>query len=280
MDLLINKEGLAIRLSQLGLYNIAISESSPALELDSRKVRGRSGKILADAVFVEKTIRVSARLSCISIEEFEAKKDSLNALLMDDEAFFITKMVPVKDDLYNFELPGHTTGDIAVSELPHKAWHYRYQVLSEDGCSYSFIGKSSAGLKYDVSMSFVTTGLPFGQTVPRELTVTNKLIPYNGTAKLSQLDWPFEVELVSAGGQSSFYFEIDGRRFTFEQASNLTLGDKFKLKGIETILNGQSVTAKTNHEYFVIKPSAGKQSQIITNFNGTIKLLNFVELYK
>lgn len=54
MDLLINKEGLAIRLSQLGLYNIAISESSPALELDSRKVRGRSGKILADAVFVEK----------------------------------------------------------------------------------------------------------------------------------------------------------------------------------------------------------------------------------
>ncbi|HEM4402337.1 TPA: phage tail family protein [Streptococcus suis] len=280
MDLLIKKGNQSVKLSDYGIYNIAITESSPSLELDTRKVRGRSGKILADAVFLDKTIKVTGRMTCSTIEEIEQRKDDLNALLMDDEAFFITKMVPTRDEIYSFELPGQRVGDLELAGIPHKQWRYGYEVLSEDGLSYNFLGRSNAGLKFDLTVAFVTTGLPFGRTNPKDVTVVNKAFGYEGTAKLSQLDWPFEVELVSAGGQASFYLEIDGRRFTFEQASNLVLGDKLRLKGIETTLNGTNVTAKTNYEYFVIKPSVTKITQVTTNFNGTIKLLNFVELYK
>ena len=58
---------------------------------------------------------------------------------------------------------------------------------------YSFIGKSAAGLKYNISFELVTAELPFGETAPRDIVLSGGVIPYKGTAALSQLEVPYVV---------------------------------------------------------------------------------------
>ena len=285
MDLLIEKDGQAQRLSELGLYNITVDDSSPAVDISTRTVKGRNGRIFDGLTYTEKTIEVKARLTVPTMEAFFDKKDELNRYVLGDDGFYITKMHPERDDLYEFELAGQTTGELNLGTIPHIAWKYRYKVVNNGSIEYEFIGKSSAGLKYNVSFGFVTAELPYGETVPKDLTLSTNTFDYAGTATLSQLEVPFVVELTASADNTNFFVEIDGRRFTYRHAETpIRSGQKLLLRGIETVLvvgtNETNVNNRTNFEYFVIRPKFNKKIPWFTNFRGTIKILGFKELYK
>lgn len=285
MDLLIEKDGQIRKLSELGLYNITVDDSSPAVDISTRTVKGRNGRIFDGLTYTEKTIEVKARLTVPTMEAFFYKKDELNRYVLGDDGFYITKMYPESDDLYEFEFPGQTTGELNLGTIPHIAWKYRYKVVNNGSIEYEFIGKSSAGLKYNVSFGFVTSELPYGETVPKNITLSTNTFDYAGTATLSQLEVPFIVELTANAQQTNFFLEIDGRRFTYNHAQTpIQSGNKLRLTGIETQLFtgiiGDNVNNRTDFEYFVIKPKANKKIPWATNFKGTIKIIGFKELYK
>lgn len=285
MDLLIEKDGQARKLSELGLYNITVDDSSPAVDISTRMVKGRNGRIFDGLTYTEKIIEVKARLTVATMEAFFEKKDELSRYVLGDDGFYITKMHPERDDLYEFELAGQTTGELNLRTIPHRAWKYRYKVVNNGSVEYEFIGKSSAGLKYNVSFGFVTAELPYGETVPKDITLSTNTFDYAGTATLSQLEVPFIVELIANAQQTNFFLEIDGRRFTYNHVQTpIQSGNKLRLKGIETQLFNGSITDnvnnRTNFEYFVIKPKANKKIPWSSNFKGTIKIIGFKELYK
>ena len=222
---------------------------------------------------------MTGRVSVATIQDFMAKKDDINGLLLDDEPFYITKMYPNNAELYNYQKPGQTTGDLDLIGQAHTAWHYRWKVTASEP-TFSFVGNSGQGLKYDFSVIFTTAEMPYGETKPKDITLSGGNFTYAGTAKLSQLELPFVIELTSTGGQSNFYLEIGKRRFEYTQSGNINSGDVFKITGIGTTKNQVNVNAKTNYGYFVLEPTPTKTITYKTNFNGTIKILGFKELYK
>lgn len=280
MDLLIEKGNSSFRFSDLDLRVTAVDDSVPAMSIDSRTVTGRNGFIFAGASFTQKTIKVSGRLVASGIRAFMLKKDKVNGLLLDSEPFYLTKMVPTQEEFYQFELPGERTGDLNILHQRHEPWHYRYKVLLSGDVDWSFIGRSSEGVKYNFSMEFTTVELPFGETEASDVLVQGNSIVYRGTAPFSQLEKPWLVELTASGGQNSFYLEIGRRRFEYQHSAPLASGDVLTISGIETKLNRVNVTNRTNYAYFVLEPSANELIRIATNFRGTIKLVGFMELYK
>ncbi|MCK1226227.1 phage tail protein [Streptococcus uberis] len=280
MDLLVQKSDQSFTFSEIGLRIIDIDDSSSSLEVDSRTVKGRSGKIFAGSRFGTKKIKVSGRFTVPSIQLFMDKKDIVNGLLVDSEPFYITKMYPTNENIYDFELPGKKSGDLDLLNQPHTAWKYRWKVHITSEPDYNFIGKTSLGLKYNFTMTFETSELPFGETIPKTASSVGGNLSYAGTAPFSQLEYPWTVELTSSGGQSSFYLEVDGRRWTYQHSAPLNSGDVIVMSGIATTLNKINVTARTNHEYFILKPKITKSIKVNTDFLGTIKFLNFMELYK
>lgn len=279
MDLLIEKGTTSVKLSDYGFYNIAIEESAPEISLDHRSVTGRNGMVFGGATFTTKQIKVTGRVSVATIQDFFAKQDDVRGLLLSDEPFYITKMYPNNADFYSFQTPGETTGELNITGQPHTPWHYRWKVISSSPV-FEFVGNSGQGLKYDFSVTFTTAEMPFGETKPKDITLSGGSFQYRGTANLSQLEVPYIVELTSSGGQSNFYLEIGKRRFEYTQSGNINSGDVFKITGIGTTKNLVNVNAKTNYGYFVIEPTPTKTVTYKTNFNGTIKILGFKELYK
>lgn len=279
MDLLIEKGTTSVKLSEYGFYNIAIEESAPEISLDHRSVTGRNGMVFGGATFTTKQIKVTGRVSVATIQDFFAKQDDVTGLLLSAEPFYITKMYPNNADFYNFQTPGQTTGELNIARQPHTAWHYRWKVTGSSP-TFEFVGNSGQGLKYDFSATFTTAEMPFGETKPKDITLSGGSFQYRGTANLSQLEVPYIVELTSSGGQSSFYLEIGKRRFEYTQSGNISSGDVFKITGIGTTKNLVNVNAKTNYGYFVIETTPTKTVTYKTNFNGAIKILGFKELYK
>ena len=235
--------------------------------------------VFGGATFTTKQIKVTGRVSVATIQDFFAKQDDVTGLLLSTEPFYITKMYPDNADFYNFQTPGQTTGELNIAGQPHTAWHYRWKVTSSSP-AFEFVGNSGQGLKYNFSVTFSTAEMPFGETKPKDITLSGGSFQYRGTANLSQLEVPYTVELTSSGGQSSFYLEIGKRRFEYTQSGNINSGDVFKITGIGTTKNLVNVNAKTNYGYFVIEPTPTKTINYKTNFNGTIKILGFKELYK
>lgn len=279
MDLLITKGTTSVKLSDYGFYNINIDDSAPEISLDKRSVAGRNGTVFGGATFIAKTIKVTGRVAVANVQEFLSKKDDIYGLLLDDEPFYITKMYPTNSDFYNYQVPGQTAGDLDLVNQPNTAWHYRWKVTASEP-TFSFVGNSGQGLKYDFSVVFTTAEMPYGETEAKDITLSGGSFAYAGTAKLSQLEVPFVIEATSTGNQSGFYLEIGDNRFTYSQTGDINAGDVFKITGIETTKNLANVNARTNYAYFVIKPSPTKKVSYKTNFNGTIKILNFKELYK
>lgn len=279
MDLLITKGTTSVKLSDYGFYNIDIDDSAPEISFDKRSVAGRNGTVFGGATFTAKVIKATGRVAVANVQGFLSMKDDIFGLLLDDEPFYITKMYPDSIDFYDYQVPGQTAGDLDLVNQPHTAWHYRWKVTASEPI-FSFVGNSGQGLKYDFSVVFTTAEMPYGETEAKDITLSGGSFAYAGTAKLSQLEVPFIIEMTSTGNQSGFYIEIGDCRFTYSQTGDINAGDVFKITGIETTKNLANVNARTNYAYFVIKPSPTKKVSYKTNFNGTIKILNFKELYK
>lgn len=279
MDCLIEKDGVKTELSSLDVLVTDFADSSPSLKVSQKEINNRSGYVFNGATHSQKKIVVSGKFVSDSAYEMEEKKDELNALFSNDEPFYITKMLPV-GDLYEFELPGQTEGFELLGQ-PAEAYKYRYKVITEDEISYSFVGKSTAGLLTEFSVNVKTAELPFGETIPKDEVITTDFIKYAGTAKCSQLEWPWVVKLTSTSSQmGKFRLQIGDRAFESYSPTPLIAGDVFLIKGIETLKNGSNFNDSTNYEHFILKPYPTKKVPIETSFKGKIEILNKVELYK
>lgn len=279
MDALITKNGVETTLSSIGVLVIDFQDSSPSVTTNKREVINRSGYIFSGAVHKEKKIVVSGTFVVPNSYALEEKKDQINGLISNDEPFYITKLLPTAG-LYDFELPGQKTSDLNLLTIAHQPYKYRYKIIVENEISYIFVGLSDAGLRMKFSFEGRTAELPFGETIPKTVTVST-VIDYAGTAQCSQLEWPWIMKLTADQPQAgNFFLTVGDRTFTYQTQTDLKTGDILLLKGIETTLNSLNVNNKTNYEHFVLTPSASGKIALTTNFKGTIQLLNFVELYK
>jgi len=253
-----------------------IEESSPSLDVSYRTVTNRSGRTRTSSQFVVKTIRVVGSFYTSNLFDYEELKDTLNEKLVDQNSYYITKMLPVNDGFYGFELPGETIGDIDPLEAEHEEYKYRYNVILTDH-STDFRGRSKRGLLFDFEMSFETDSLPFGETESRDITVTNE-IPYVGTADNSQLESPWFVRLTATQEQEGdFYFRIGDRTFEHNSLTQIEVGDVFELRGIETRLNHSNINEYTNYEHFILTKGT---NDIDTDFVGTIEIIGLKDFYK
>lgn len=281
IDLLVTKKKEEIRLSDWGLLVKDVETSSPVLEVDFRTVKGRNGRIPSNRQFSSKVISAAGTFVVGSLLKYEELKDRLNALLVDEDPYYITKMLPTEEDLYEFELPGEKEDDLDLLAIPHEPYHYRYKVLLTDGVNLTFLGRHSQGLLFRFIFRFVTVELPFGETIPRDITVSGSTIPYQGTALNSQLEYPWQLRLTATAVQPGpFTITIEGKTFQHTGQTPLEVGDVFLLKGIETLKNGVNINHATNYQHFEFLPTPTKKNDFSTTFVGTVEIINFVEFYK
>ena len=276
IDLLITKNNEEFKLSDLGLEVKDIEESSPSLDIEYRNVTNRSGRTRSASRYGVKTIKVVGSFYTDNLFNYEELKDTINEKLVSQVSYYITKMLPVVDGFYEFELPGETTNDINPLEVDHKEYKYRYNVVLMDH-QLDFRGRSNRGLLFDFEMNFETDGLPFGETESRNTTVTNN-VTYNGTAENNQLESPWFVKLTATKDQQGdFYFRLNGRKFEHTSLTQIEKGDVFELRGVETRLNDSNINEYTNYEHFILTKGSNK---VETNFGGTIEIVGLKDFYK
>lgn len=103
----------------------------------------------------------------------------------------------------------------------------------------------------------------------------NLVIPYAGTVPCSQLEQGFTVEFTAKEGGSNFKLNVNGNELTYNgQVYN---GDVLKLSGYEYTKNDISIVKSTNKAYFKLLP--GVANTISSNLHGSIRILNFQNLY-
>lgn len=201
-------------------------------------------------------------------------------MLVDADPYYITPILTDEGDLYEFELPGETKGDLN-SNSNEFSLGYRFKVVCENGLETNFLGKHSGGLIFSFYLEFITAELPFGETVPKVLNVSNKSFLYKGTAINSQLEYPWELKLTATQNQvGKFTINFDERIYEYNSDVSIKTGDVFKIGAIETTLNGRNVTDYTNYQYFELIPLWGDLNSISTSFIGNIEILEYIEFFK
>jgi len=282
IDALIKKENTKIRLSEFGADVHAFDYSSASIEYSRKSIRARSGYVHSGGRYDSKPIYITGTMYSKDIADYQRKTDLINGLLVDKTPYFITQLIPNTDELFSFEKPGETSGDITNENAQHVAYDYGFKVVCEGGINTTFVGRSDAGILHRFTIDFVTAELPFGQTEPKTLEMSNEAFRYNGTAENSQLEFPWILKLVATQSQSDrFIVELEGRTFEYTSDIPIQEGDVFLLKGIETTKNGENVSHYTNYEYFILQPKGlNGLNNFQTDFIGNIKIENYVELYK
>lgn len=284
IDLLITKENNDIRLSEFGVDVHSFEYGPTSLDINRRNIRARSGYAHAGGRYASKPVWVTGVIESESLFDYQRKYDHINGLLIDKDPYFITQLMPSDDDLYSFEKPGESSGDIKSRNTQHVTYDYGFKVVCENGLNTTFVGRSGAGFLHRFTIDFVTAELPFGQTKPKVLTLLNeeKEFKYNGTAENSQLEFPWVLKMTADKAQSDrFTVELEGRTFEYTSDTPIQKGDVFLLKGIETTKNGTNVSHYTNYEYFILQPKGlNGLNNLETDFEGEIEIVDYVELYK
>lgn len=281
MDLQIEKDGQVIRLSDFGVIMTGFVPGSPSVNTSRDDINFKNGKLFNGATHSERKITLSGYYVAENNNADRELQDELNALFASLVPYKITEMIG-SGDMYGYERPGQTTG-FNYQDGTQSLYKYGYKVLLDDVISYDFQGKTDGGLLTAVSLSFVTADIPYGITKASNVTLTGKTsILYDGTASISQLDWPFYLQLTASADQGyTFDVVIDGVKFTYTATGKepIKLGDKFDLKGISFTLNGRNINDQTNIQYFTLRPTANKQLAFSTTFVGDVVLKNKVDFY-
>lgn len=277
MDLQITKSDGVHTLSQFGLWVQDVMDSTPSIEHNFRRVWGKSARVNAGATYAEKMITAVGKAIVADVRTFEDLKDTVNGLVVDIEPFYVHKMLPDDDGLYDYENPGETTGELNFIDVPHTLHKYRWKVVSSGQVDWRFIGKYQTGMLYEFTMDFITVEIPFGETVPVTLPVGTS-IQYKGNTPNSQLESPWAVQLTATAGQpGTFSLKIGEQTYTHTTSTPVDAGDVFVITGISTHLNDTNVTHRTNYGHFVLKPGS---NAVTTTFVGDIAILDYKELYK
>lgn len=280
MDLLIEKGSSVLQLSELGVLVTDVVATTSKIESTRDSVNYRNGKVFRGAIHSEKSIVVTGYYYAEDEEVDQIKQDMINGVFGEDTPFYISRMFS-RIPLYSYEKPGERSSFDLNKMYEQTHYKYRWKVLLDSDITYSFQGKSEKGLLYQFSIPFITSDLPYGMTWPKEVQLKdNTHIRYSGTAPCSQLEYPFVVILTASQKQKgSFSLSIGSQVFTYKSDEGIEKGDVFELKGFEFLLNGKNINAKTNIQFFTLRPSINKIIPVSTDFQGDIAIKNKVDFY-
>lgn len=279
IDALITKENEEFKLSDLDLEVLTFNVSAPFYESEYQTVKNRSGRVKSGGRFNKKEIEVSGYLTVESYADYEKAKADIYAQIVDEKGYYLTQLIPISE-MYEYEQPGQKQGEISTVNVQHEVQEYRYRVINIGDVAFEFNGKTPTGLLYRFEFSFETIGMPFAETKPKNIKVTNS-IPYKGTAVNSQLESPWYLKLTATQAQKGdFYVQVGDKRFEHKSLTQIKSGDVFQLRGVETWLNFANVNEYTNYEYFELKPTKNHSMPLSTDFVGTIEVVDLIEFYK
>lgn len=103
----------------------------------------------------------------------------------------------------------------------------------------------------------------------------NLVIPYAGTVTCNQLEQGFTIEFTAKEAGTGLSVYLDWTKLTY--SGQINSGDVFKFSGYEYTKNGISIVKDTNKAYFKLLPNI--TNKISSSLHGTIKVLNFQNLY-
>lgn len=275
MDLLVTKlDGKTTKLSALGAQVYNFQESAPTISRTSKSFDGRNGSLDYGARHTDKKIKVSILLTANQVSGDNIAQQQINALLSQINPYYITK-IDGDDLMYDFERPGQKKGDLSFSGGAEN--NKRFKVYRTDTNVPDFQGKTGNKLISIWDLEFETVGLPYGESKPRDVTVTSgQSIQYNGTAACSQLEQAFYfVVKAKVANANGFTLKLDTQ--TLEINSPVVVGDVFTLSGMNNVRGNQNINDKTNAGYFVLNPSA--TNKLTCSIDADIQLKNLIDLY-
>jgi len=271
MDLLIEKDGKRTYLSRYKVITTSFEESSPSVKRNNTHIQYRNGNVDFGGWNEAKTIDYVGYYRADDLEDEEYLRERIYALLSDPEGYYVTQLKNDNDN--SFERPGETSGDYFDKQV-NRPSHKRFYVYASS-LESELVGSYGGHVLYKISATFTTMKLPYGESVPRDLTIVNGVIPYAGTVPCNQLEQGFTVEFTAKEGGSNLKLSLNG--IDFIAPGNVSSGDVFKLSGYEYLRNGISIVKATNKAYFKLLPGAA--NKISSSIAGEIKILNFQNLY-
>lgn len=271
MDLLIKKlDGSRYYLSQYKVLITDFEESAPSVTRNSMKLDQRNGNIDFGGWHTDKTINITGYYRADDIDEEEALREKLYALLSDPNGYYITQLKTTPN--VSMERPGEASGDY-YDKMSNYPSHKRFLVYTE-APKMELVGNVNGTLLYKLTAEFKTIKLPYGETPPNDIDVVNN-IPYRGTVPCNQLEQGFTVQFTANGSASSLSFKIDDTKLTY--SGDVASGDVFLFNGFSYTQNKLSIVSKTNKAYFILQPD--KPNLITCNVHGAVRILGFQNLY-
>lgn len=271
MDLLIEKGDKRTYLSRYKVITTSFEESSPSVKRNNTQIQYRNGNVDFGGWNEEKAIDYIGYYRADDLEDEEYLRERIYALLSDSEGYYITQLK--NDDDNSFERPGENTGDY-FDKQANRPSHKRFYVYASS-LESELVGSYGGHVLYKISATFTTMKLPYGESVPRDLSINNGIIPYAGTVTCSQLEQGFAIEFTAKEAGSSLAIDLNGAELTY--SGSIVSDDVFKLSGYEYTKNGISIVKATNKAYFKFLPSV--TNKISSSVKGTIRILGFQDLY-
>ena len=175
MDLLIEKDGKRTYLSRYKVITTSFEESSPSVKRNNTQIQYRNGNVDFGGWNEAKTIDYVGYYRADDLEDEEYLRERIYALLSDPDGYYITQLNNDNDN--SFERPGETSGDYFDKQV-NRPSHKRFYVYA-NSLESELVGSYGGHVLYKISAKFTTMKLPYGESVPRDLTIKLN-IPYYG----------------------------------------------------------------------------------------------------
>ena len=173
MDLLIEKGDKRTYLSRYKVITTSFEESSPSVKRNNTQIQYRNGNVDFGGWNEAKTIDYVGYYRANDIDEEEALREKIYALLSDPDGYYVTQLKNDSDNSY--ERPGENTGDYFEKQV-NRPSHKRFYVYASS-LESELVGSYGGHVLYKISATFTTMKLPYGESVPRDLEI-NPNVPY------------------------------------------------------------------------------------------------------
>lgn len=171
MDLLIEKlDGSRYYLSQYKVLITEFEESAPSVTRNSMQLNQRNGNIDFGGWHTDKTINITGYYRADDMDEEEALREKLYALLSNPDGYYITQLKTSPERAV--ERPGETSGGY-YDKLNDYPSHKRFLVYAESP-EVELVGNVNGTLLYKLTAEFKTMKLPYGETPVRDVVLNDK----------------------------------------------------------------------------------------------------------
>lgn len=272
MDLLVEKtNGKRYYLSQFKVLVTTFEESAPKMVRSATQLDRRNGSIDFGGWHESKSISVEGYFKADDMDEEEKTRERLFSLFSDTNGYYVTQLK--SESAPSFERPGQSEGDY-YEQLTTYPSYKRFFVYSE-GPELEFVGSHGGELLYKVSIKLSTLKLPYGESLPRDVTVVGGVIPYTGSVPCNQLEQQFVVQFTAKESGNSLRVTVGDTDFTY--TGQIVDGDTFELAGFSYTKNWVNIVNATNKAYFTLQPDTA--NTVSSSLLGEVKILGLQNLY-